>query len=139
MREEAKRKSQDHINEFFNEIEYPKDITDVKKYLLHLDEGLCDQINEVNKNLQDILGYSMYRLMNEGQSAGESVPQSSINCDNSEIIQKSHTVTCCADKYTLAVYMKEREQVRAFLDWFKEITHELVTKFEFPSRLSSNR
>lgn len=38
-----------------------------------------------------------------------------------EVIKQEHTSTCCANKYTLEIYMQEREQVKVFNEWFQNI------------------
>jgi hypothetical protein len=66
------------------------------------------KINNINKDLQDILGFNMVRLIN----GCDPIPQ---------IIQNIHDEQCCSSKYTLEIYINERSQVKHFNDWFDGI------------------
>ena len=100
-----------------NDFEYPSDINNLKVYLLHLSNGLCDKINDINKDLQDIIGFNMVRLIN--------------GCDPiPKIIGTEHNESWCSNKYTLEIYMNERSQVKQFNDWFNNIYNQYVNIYD---------
>ena len=75
------------------------------------------KINNINKDLQDIIGFNMVRLIN--------------GCDPTPlIIGTHHDEVCCSNKYTLEIYMNERSQVKHFNDWFENIYNTNVTVYD---------
>ncbi|CAI2358848.1 unnamed protein product [Moneuplotes crassus] len=112
IQKEFDRLSADH-KLILADFEYPQDLNDLKKYMIHLDPSICEKINYINKDVHSIVGFNMFRLLNGGK-------------DYEKFIENEHSLTCCGETYTLQLYLEERYLVKEFNSCFERIYKQFI-------------